>query len=381
MLSGLFRQGVVDRRYDRRLREILEGADIRLNGDRPWDIQVHDERFAARILALGSLGLGESYMDGWWDCAALDAMVMRLLRTDLGAEFRPVRDLWNILSAKLVNWQKGRRAYRIGEEHYDLGEDLFEAMLGRYRIYSCGYWRKADNVDDAQAAKVDLIARKLGIRAGMTVLDLGCGWGETAHYLARHYGAQVTGLTVSRNQAEYARTYCKDLPVEIHLRDYRDINGIFDRVISVGMFEHVGRKNYATFMDVCRRCLKDDGLCLLHTIGTQMPSPRPDPWISKYIFPNSILPGALDIVRTATRRFVIEDWHNFGADYDRTLMAWHRSFEKAWPRLKKHYSERFYRMWRYYLLACAGSFRARHIHLWQITLSPHGVPGGHRSVR
>ena len=191
----------------------------------------------------------------------------------------------NGICFKLFNYQSKARAFQIGEHHYDLGNDLFEKMLDKRMIYSCGYWKNAKTLDEAQEAKLDLICRKLYLKPGMKVLDIGCGWGGFAFFAAEKYGVEVVGVSVSKEQIAYAEAKRGKLPVTFLLQDYRDITGSFDRVVSVGMFEHVGYKNYTEFMTVVNRCMKDDGLCLLHTIGATITSFHPDPWIQKYIFP------------------------------------------------------------------------------------------------
>ncbi|MCG2809685.1 MAG: class I SAM-dependent methyltransferase, partial [Candidatus Portnoybacteria bacterium] len=154
-----------------------------------------------------------------------------------------------------------------------------------------------------------------------------------------------------------------------------------DGIVSIGMFEHVGYKNYQTYMKVARNCLKDNGLFLLHTIGRNVARVATDPWMNKYIFPNSVIPSPEKIINAAKGLFALEDWHNFGADYDKTLMAWHQNFKNNWDKIKNIYDQRFYRMWSYYLLACAGSFRVRKNQVWQIVFSKNGVAGGYASVR
>jgi len=367
--------------YRAQLERLLGPCDVRFNGERPYDIQIHDERTYARVVAQGSLGFGEAYMDGWWDCHQLDEAICRILRHRVDAAVQPWREIPRALLARVVNFQTRQRALRVGQQHYDIGNRLYERMLGRHMVYSCGYWRRADNLDDAQRAKMDLICRKLHLEPGMRVLDIGCGWGELARYMAAEYGVEVTGVTISREQADYGAELSRDLPVDIRLEDYRETGGTFDRIVSVGMFEHVGYKNYRTFMEVCARLLRPDGLLLLHTIGNNFTTTRTEPWIERYIFPNSMIPAAAQVANATDQLFVIEDWHNFGADYDPTLMAWYANFDAAWPELAADYGERFYRMWRYYLLSCAGSFRARMNHLWQIVLSPRGVAGRYDAPR
>lgn len=365
-----------------RVQRLLGGAGITVNGNQPWDMQVHDERFYSRALAHGSLGLGESYMDGWWDVAALDQFFARVLAARLDRRIPTFDEAWATLRARLINLQHGRRAFEVGERHYDLGNDLYQAMLGKRLVYSCGYWREADDLDAAQEAKLDLVCRKLGLAPGMRVLDIGCGWGEALKFAAERYGVSGVGVTVSREQCEHARALCAGLPVEIRLQDYRALDERFDRAFSIGMFEHVGARNYRDYIDVVLRCLADDGLFLLHTIGGERSVRTTDPWVGRYIFPNSMLPSALQIATVIEQRFVIEDWHNFGADYDRTLLAWHHNIEHAWPALDpRRYNQRFRRMWRYYLLMSAAGFRIRRHQLWQLVLSPRGVAGGYLARR
>ena len=368
----------------RRVERVLADADVRIGGTRPWDLRVHDPHFYARVLAQGSLGLGEAYMDGGWDADSLDGLLFRLLSARIDRRVRGVRDLADGLRAWLVNLQRRTRSFEVGRRHYDLGNDLYRAMLGARMVYSCGYWREAQTLDAAQEAKLDLICRKLQLRPGLRLLDIGCGWGELLKFAAERYGIAGVGITVSQRQAEYARELCAGLPIEIRLQDYRDVHERFDRIASVGMFEHVGAKNYAHFFDVARRCLADDGpdqgLFLLHTIASNVSVTHTDPWIDRYIFPNSMLPSAAQMARGCEGRFVLEDWHGFGPDYDRTLQAWRGNVEAAWPSLPD-YDERFRRMWRFYLSASMALFRARRAQLWQLVLSPHGIPGGYEAVR
>ena len=368
-------------RFHRRLQSLLEDADVRLGGTRPWDLQVRDDRLPARLLAGGAMALGESYMDGWWDADSLDDLLFHLLRAGVDERMRGFADLREAVLARLSNRQRGWRSFEVGERHYDLGNDLYGAMLGQRLVYSCGYWREAGDLDAAQVAKLDLCCRKLGLRPGMRLLDIGCGWGEMLKYAAERYGVSGVGVTVSREQAVYARGLCAGLDVEIRVQDYRELDESFDRIVSIGMLEHVGLQNYPTYFALARRCLRDDGLFLLHSIGGNVSRTHTDPWIAKYIFPNSMIPSAAQVATAVEGRFVIEDWHNFGAGYDRTLQAWRDNIERAWPALPARYDERFRRMWRYYLSASMASFRARRLQLWQLVLSPRGVPGGYVAPR
>lgn len=362
--------------------ELLSSADVAINGNRACDIKVHNPALFKRILQEGSLGFGESYMDGWWDCERLDVLFTRILQAGVDERLpKNLSDIARIAYARLFNRQSRKRAWQVGKEHYDIGNDLFRAMLDPYMQYSCGYWKDADTLEQAQQAKLKMICEKLQLKPGMSLLDIGCGWGGLAQYAAENYGVSVYGVTISAEQQKLAQERCQGLDVEIQLQDYRDLDRQFDRIVSVGMFEHVGPKNYDTYFRVAARNLKPDGLFLLHTIGANQTNLHVDAWIDKYIFPNGCLPSVRHISEASEGRFVMEDWHNIGADYDRTLMAWYENFKRAWPLLAEEYSERFERMFTYYLNACAGAFRARDIQLWQVLFSPKGVEGGVRVYR
>lgn len=364
-------------------REILEFGGIQINGPRPWDIQVVDDRFYSRVFAHHSLGLGESYMDGWWNAPRLDDFFYRLFKAELVEKVKPTWELvWMHFKALVLNLQSRNRAFEVGERHYDLGNNLFQAMLDSHMAYTCGYWKNAGNLDQAQGAKMDLVCQKIRLRPDQHVLDVGGGWGSFAKFAAEWYGARVTAITVSKDQAELGRERCKGLPVEIRLQDYRDLGEEkYDHIVSLGMFEHVGYKNYRRFMEIMNSCLNDDGLFLLHTIGGNQSEVESDPWIDKYIFPNSLIPSIGQVGSAIEGLFVMEDWHNFGLDYDKTLMAWFENFNEHWDEIKPCYGKRFYRMWKYYLLQCAGLFRSRKKQVWQVVLSKKGMPDSYPSIR
>jgi cyclopropane-fatty-acyl-phospholipid synthase len=352
-----------------RVQEELAVAGIEVEGGRPWDIKVLDPRFYARFVGGGSLGLGGSYVDGWWDCDSLDQFFHRLLLARLDERARrPGQAMWMGLRRAWFNLQTAARSFQVAEKHYDLGNDLFRHMLDRRMVYTCGYWRDAQTLEEAQEAKLELVCSKLGLRAGQTLLDIGCGWGSLLGYAAEKYGVRAVGITVSREQAALARELCPSSLVDVRLTDYRELRGRFDHIASLGMFEHVGRKNYRRYFEVVRNCLADDGRFLLHTISSADLNNEPDPWIEKHIFPNSMVPTARDIVEAADRLFHLRAWQDIGEHYDPTLMAWFKNFDSHWDSLRRAYDQRFYRKWKYYLLACAGAFRARRNQVWQIVM-------------
>ena len=354
------------------LPSLLNEAGITINGSNPWDVQVRNEKLFSRIWREHSLGLGEAYIDGWWDCERTDQFINRLLHGKIQARIRGNLALMlQALPSLLLNLQSKARARIVADRHYNLGNDLFSAFLDPYMQYSCAFFDGTDSLEEAQLKKLEMICTKLDLAPGDHLLDIGCGWGGLARYAAEQCGCKVTGVNISKEQLAFGRESCKGLPVQFVDSDYRDITGQFDKIVSVGMFEHVGERNYATYLDVVHRCLKPDGIFLLHTIGSNSTTKgASEAWLSKYIFPNSKLPSAAQIASTAEDRFIIEDWHNFGPHYDKTLMAWHERFQNAWPQLKgSKYDERFKRMWDYYLLCCAATFRSRQTQLWQVVMT------------
>jgi len=380
-MSRMFHRALTHSVDSHEVEALLASAGVVINGSRPWDPVLHNHHFFHRVLRHGSLGLGESYMEGWWDCGALDQFFERLIRYQIPRKIPLYPSFFlDLVVSDLVNRQAASRAFLIGR-HYDLGNDFFAMMLDRRMIYSCGYWRHADSLEQAQDDKLDLICRKLNLKAGERLLDIGCGWGGLLKFAARRYGVSGVGITVSRAQAEAARQTCKGLPVEIYLADYRELRSAFDKIVSVGMFEHVGQKNYRTYIEIIQRCLRDDGLCLLHTIGSRVRGYGFDPWINRYIFPDARIPSVPEIVRACRGLLTIRDWHQWNEDYDRTLMAWHERFLQGWPDLAGRYDRTFFRMWRYYLLSCAASFRAGQNCVWQIVFSKGGLPDGYQPVR
>ncbi len=368
--------------YQRTIEHLLEGTGIGTREDSPCQIQVHDPRFYRRALRHNTLGLGESYMEGWWDCDHLEDFFYRLLRAGMEREMKPgLKDLLVAFTTLWNNPQSRSRARTEVASHYDRGNDLYQAMLDRRMIYSCAFWDNAQNLEEAQEHKLDLTCRKLRLEPGQKLLDIGCGWGGLARYAAERYGVSVVGITLSPQQVELAREICKGMDISIQLQDYRDVQGSFDRVVSIGMFEHVGGRNYDPFMDSVQRVLKPDGLFLLHTIGSEIEVKHADPWLQKYIFPGSRLPSAVQITRSMEMKFRLEDWQNLGPNYNLTLRAWLENFEKNWHGLREKYGDGFFRMWKYYLSVSAATFSSRKNNLWQIVMAHRGNLPYYQSLR
>lgn len=369
-------------KYRLTIEDLLVGTGVEFNGENPWDIQVYNADLYERIMTQGTIGFGEAYMDGSWECQQLDELFNRLCSAQIQRKVKlDPQSIKNGLWSYFINRQRKNIVSKVIRHHYDIGNDLYKLMLDKRLTYSCAYWKNAKNLDEAQEHKFDLICRKLNLQVGQKVLDIGCGWGSFMKFAVENYRVTCVGVTLSNEQHALATELCQGFPIDVRLADYRDLYETFDHIVSIGMFEHVGHKNYRRYMEQARRCLKDDGLFLLHTIGGNRSVMGVDPWIEKYIFPAGMLPSVKQIATAIEGLFIMEDWHNFGTDYDKTLMAWHDNFTKHWVHIANHYDERFYRMWTYYLLSCAGAFRARANQLWQIVLSKHGVAGGYVPVR
>ena len=356
------------------VRELFGLADIEIGGTRPGDVRVHDNRFYERLLRDASIGLGESYMDEWWETDALDVMIDKVMRANLKQK---VQGSWRLkaltVKAVVLNLQSKARSGASVEAHYDIGNDLYTRMLDDRMVYTCGYWKSgAKTLTEAQEAKLDLVCRKVGLKPGMRVLDLGCGWGGFASWAAEKYGCTVLGVTLSKDQVSLGNQKWKHLPVELRLCDYRDVQGSFDRVVSIGMMEHVGPKNYRDVMNVINRCMVDDGVALIHTIANNRSLRHGTPFIEKYIFPHAVAPSLAQLGRAIEGTFVLEDLHNLGADYDPTLMAWWENFDRTYPEIADKYDRRFYQMWKFYLLAAAGASRSRDAQLFHLVLSKTG---------
>jgi cyclopropane-fatty-acyl-phospholipid synthase len=364
---------------------VLEQADIRVGGDRPWDLRIHHDRFFPRAMR-GSLGVGESYMDGDWDAGSLIEFFRKTM--DAGLQMHPLLRINRVakeVHARFRNLQTRRRSRAVAEEHYDLDHRMYAQFLGPWNQYTCCFFDGTDDLEEAELCKLEMICDKLEIESGDRVLDIGCGWGGFAKYAASTRGCSVVGISLSDEQIEYARDYTEGLPVEIHRMDYRDLPesplGTFDKVLICGMIEHVGYRNYRQLMKVVHTVLAQDGLFLLHTIGNRHNTAVVEPWIEKYIFRNSMAPSMQQLTRAAADLFVIEDWENYGHYYVPTLQAWHDNFNRNWDRIRaldgpRPFDERFRRMWNFYLMSSRAAFEVEDLHLWHLVMTRYGSGRG-----
>jgi cyclopropane-fatty-acyl-phospholipid synthase len=370
------------------------GAEV--NADSSYNRQpvILPSQALANLRRGGVFGLGESFIRGEWDHPNLVQLMRAVFSSssEIGASYSKysLKFLGFFVLDLLRNAQIADGAYEVGRRHYDLGNDLFRAMLDRETMsYTCGYWRDADTIEQAQVAKIDLLCRKLSLAPGMRVLDIGCGWGNFAHYAAKRYGVSVVGLTVSKEQLAVARQRCVGLDVEILLEDYRNYYGKFDRVVSIEMIEAVGRRNMRGFFSMVSRCLKDKGgLFALQVISADtlsrtsaVPLDHFILWLQKHIFPNGYIPNARHLTAPLQEGLVIEDLHNISYDYALTLNAWCRNFETSWEQLRERYGEAFRRKWLFYLNGCEALFRERMVQLYQIIYSKGGEPEGYQGIR
>ncbi len=358
-----------------KITDLLLKSDIQINGNRDWDIKINDNRFYQKVFSQGSLAMGETYMQGWWDSNKLDQTICKILRhrQDLQLNLK-LPEVWLFIKAYLFNLQSKSKASTAISRHYDLGNDLYMQFLDPYLQYSCAYFKNTEDLSIAQELKLDLICRKLNLQQGDKVLDIGCGWGGFAKFAVERYKCEVTGITLSENQYSYAQSFCKDPVIKILKQDYRDLTGSYDKIVSIGMLEHVGYKNYQRFFKKVNEILKPEGVFVLHTIGGNIHKKQIDPWINKYIFPNAVIPSLSQLSTAFENNFVLEDLHHLGPHYDLTLLAWFNNFQANWHQLKDKYDHQFYRMWKYYLLSCSGAFRSRSLQVWQFILTKNGFP-------
>jgi len=357
------------------IEEMFAKADVRIDGSRPFDIQVRDDRFYRRVLSNPSLGIGESYMDGWWECEDIVEMVARFIRANLHKpSAADLKFVAHFLWIQMSGLGKRSKAFEVGQAHYDLGNDLFEAMLDKRMIYSCAYWKDAVTLEQAQEHKLDLICRKISLKPGMKVLEIGCGWGGWAKFAAEKYRVEVVGLTVSKEQQAYAQKSCAGLPVEFRLQDYRDLPAgeRYDKLVSIEMLEAVGHRYLGEWCRVAARAVKPDGLMALQYItcadARYEELRRGVDFIQKHIFPGGLILSAnrLNDLLASAGGFVLHALEDMGQDYARTLRAWREEFNRRAAAVRQlGFDERFLRKWNYYLAYCEAAFALRNISVVQ----------------
>ena len=377
------------------IRELAEQAGIEVNGSKPWDIQIQNENFYNRVLSHGSLGLGESYMEGWWDCEQLDELIYKFLVAGAREKFEFTFPMvLQYIKCKLLNPQTVKKSRRVALHHYDIDIEMWESMLGKSMAYSCGYWKNANTLDESQEAKYELLFQKLNINGGSRLLDMGSGWGGLAKYLAEVHGCDVVCVNISSEQINYSRKSCTGLPIKFYMCDYRDThiynpkNEPFDAVISLGLGEHVGPKNHRSWFKLVSKMLNNGGIFFSHACGSNVSREVGDPWIDKYIFPGSKLPSVSQWSSASEGLFVMEDWHNLGINYVKTLESWYMNFVNYWnqPNTKLRHvlakeDHKFFLMMEYYLQSCKALFRSRKVQLWQAVFSKGERYKGYQPIR
>lgn len=361
--------------------KIVDGVRSEDNKDKDshdeicWYIK--DDAVIRRIFSGGhNLALGETYVEGLWDSNDIRKLVIELIKLErvkmqLGLHALPIF-LGEVLGKLLALFLPSNTLSSSRKNityHYDISDDMFQRQLGPTMQYTCAYFHRPDmSLDEAQLAKMRIIAHKLDLRPGMRVVELGCGYGAFAYLLATEFGVHVTGVSLSNDQVAYAKKNFAHSRVDIRLQDYRNVEGVYDRVYSVGIFEHIGRKNYKTYFDKCYDLLAPDGIMLIHTIGWGVSGRwNPNTFMFKHIFPGAEIPHASHMTKKYTDRWHLEDWHNFGKSYSPTAQHWYANLEGSDE--FEAMDESFKRMWRYYLLGGAAAFDSRRCSLWQLVFT------------
>ena len=358
------------------------GAASDVNGT----LVVRDDRFFARAVATGDIGIGEAYMDGDWDSPDLVALIRLMLRNlriveDGGGMVRLATRTAGAIARRLRdNSLTGSREHI--QRHYDLGNDFFRLFLDTNLVYSCGFFESPDDsLERAQERKFDRICRKLALEPGDRVLEIGSGWGGFAVWMATRHGCHVTTTTISQAQHRHAREWASRLGdagsrIDVVLKDYRELTGRFDKIVSIEMFEAVGLKHYDDYFGAANRLLEPDGTMLLQTITLDEQwfreyQRRPD-WIEKYIFPGGQLASVAEIIRSLSRATTMSLYHaeNIGTHYARTLHLWRERFHRHLDRVRAQgFDDRFIRMWDLYLAYCEAAFLERHAGDFQLLLT------------
>jgi len=359
---------------------------------KPLTLKILNKKLNWKLLINPDLSFPEAYVNGEIKIENgslldfLDLTFKNLGRGEIntsGYFIKKILHLWRFLT----NYNLPLKSKKNVERHYDLGEDLYDLFLDKeHRQYSCAYWKSPDEtLEQAQQNKINHIIKKLNLRPGYKVLDIGCGWGSMCFSIAKQSECEVTGVTLSKNQYEYCKKRAKELGIDnqcnFELLDYRQLKGKFHRVVSVGMLEHVGRKFYKTFFRKINDLMTDDGLSLIHTIGSTLPKGPPQPWIQKYIFPGGLVPSGSDLIDAIEKTgLVLADMESLIHHYDKTLKSWLDRFLLNKGKAKRMYSEKFTRMWEFYLASTSSAFRYRDLLVYQLQIVKdfHAIPSNCR---
>lgn len=355
--------------WDGSVRQFGTGDDFKL--------RIKTKEALKSLLIDMSLGFGEGYMNGDIEVEGDLNQVVRVGLSYIKLQKRTRQSLFNIFKLNILQSNSRKAAKQNISHHYDLGNDFYRLWLDLKMIYSCAYFRNDhDSLEQAQMQKIDMCCRKLQLKPNERLLDIGCGWGSLLINAAKNFGVQGTGITLSKEQLEYGRQQVSQEGLEdrVHLEylDYRELaqlNKTFDKIVSVGMFEHVGKANMKHFLENARKVLRPGGLLLLHTIGKTAEEPT-DSWIRKYIFPGGYLPDLGSILHNTTHLGLdFIDCENIRVHYSKTLDKWGKRFERNEKRIRTMFDDRFFRMWRFYLTSCSASFLHGGMHVFQLLFS------------
>lgn len=339
-------------------------------------VTFHNSKLLKKLALSPSLTFGEGYMDGDIE---IEGSIMDILQgfylSSKALHAHPhLRHLTGFLKNRQERINK-KEAIANAQHHYDIGNDFYKLWLDKTLAYTCAYFtHQDDSLEQAQRQKFELICRKIRLQEGHSLMDIGCGWGGFIFHAVEKYNVTATGVVAAKEQGEYIRREAKRRGIEdkvnVIIDDWRQATGTYDRVVSIGVMEHVGEAQYPEYFGMYKKLLKEDGIAFLHTIG-RMESQTDDPWIRKYIFPGGHLPTLASLSdHAAQQRFVITDVENLWQHYAKTLAFWKENFEEHVPEITEMFDERFIRMWRLYLLGSEAGFRWGGIHLWQIVLIP-----------
>jgi cyclopropane-fatty-acyl-phospholipid synthase len=371
------------------VRSLAQRAHLRINGDRSFDPQIPPHlipQLAVRVLLGGSRAWGEAYMDGWWTADDVTELTARLLEYRVAKRPVAIPEFVLRMQELFRDRQSAARSVENIQNHYDAGEEFFGAVLGKPMVYSCGYaGRGASSLSAMQRDKMDLTIEKTAVRPGDTLLDVGCGYGELLYRAATKYGARAYGVTLSEDQFEHGIRLCEGVDAHPLKMNYLDMlkefgPGYFKRIVSVGMFEHVGPEHYREYFQTIHDLLDDDGVFTHHSIYTSGGAGR-DPWIDAYIFRGGVLPRAAQVDEAIEGLFEIRDVHEFGRDYYTTNLYWLDNLVRHKEAIVEQFGIRFYRMMHYAYSIFAACFKTRRTLLQQRVLVKPGTHLDYKTVR